>query len=306
MKIFWFIFLFSLTLLILVSTNDNKSDKPFIPSPPPIVNPNPPPIPKPIPQPEPPPKPIPPPPKPGDNVKWLNFPAQRSNQGNHTPFLEDILTHLPYSMGNQYFANDSITWGHETTHGINSHIRNTFGKGKQNGFYVGGNKAIVLNEPNVTLSQVASMIPYNLRGSRYNLYFIQQQRDWNNSPLYVFDEFVAYVNGSVIGLERHNKWSSDDMVACLEFSNYAICLARTIERYDPTYFEREPQFKEFLAYMLRVALSTYQKGIILPEFQWDRTLEQQMRNSQEIKEILRNLYGSNLGLNDLLLSYTNQ
>ena len=53
------------------------------------------------------------------------------------------------------------------------------------------NKSIAFKkEPNIKLSQIANLIPKNMQKSRYNLYFIEQTRYWENNPLYVFDEWI--------------------------------------------------------------------------------------------------------------------
>jgi hypothetical protein len=230
-------------------------------------------------------------------AQWLKLPILRRAEG-RTPFLNDILGHLHPSMGNQYFDRDPITWGHETTHGVNSYVRNTYGKQRQNGFYVGGGQAIVLDEPALRLSDV--VVPTKLRGSRYQLYFVQQQKDWNNEPLYICDEWVAYTNGSTVGLEWQGFGNQrDDMISCVEFSGYALSLAATISHLDPGYFKRCPQFKDFLSHELKRSIGVYSKGIERPDFAWDRQLATEFKRSPEIKATLQSLYGDSLTIDSL-------
>lgn len=280
----------------------------------PVPEPLPPiPVPTPIPEPLPPiPVPVPTPvpmPVPGDNVKWMNFPLQRNDSNNSwKPFLTDVHNHLPKECGNQYYGGNLITHCHETTHGINNYISNNFkpdvnlSNTRGYGFYVGNNQAVILSQPKLTISQIAPLIPSNLRGSRYQLYLINQQRDWNNDSFYLFDELVAYTNGAVTGLEVADSFSAtnDYMIGPIEFAVYVLFLTIAIKKYDPNYLTTNTQFKEFLAHELKRALKTYKTGIVIPVYQWDTNLENTMKNNQDIKDILNLLYGNSLTLDILL------
>lgn len=275
---------------------------------------------RPQPQPQPPapaPQPIPPPipiptPIPGSQVDWFNFPVQQNKKAN-TPFLTDIVSHLPTKFGNQYFDNDPVTWGHETTHGIHSHLRNTFGKGNV-AFYVGNNKAAFMPQPKMKLKQISDIIPSNLRGSRYQTYFVSQLKGWNDFPLYVFDEWVAYTNGAGVGLEtpanklnltaKHRELHtvsenrSDVMVGALEFSVYAMLTCVAIDKYDPSFLQNK-QYKEFVASELKRSIDIYRKGIILPQYIWDTPLEKNVRQNQDCINILNKMYGDGLTMRKL-------
>jgi hypothetical protein len=106
------------------------------------------------------------------------------------PVVSDVQSHLP--EGNVYWDADRVTCVHESTHGVNSLLRNRYGRPA---FYVLNNKAILLNEVRTTISEIARDVPVSLRGDVYQLYLIQSQRDWNNYPSYILDEWVAYTNG---------------------------------------------------------------------------------------------------------------
>lgn len=90
---------------------------------------------------------------------------------------------------------DPITWVHEGTHGINSQLRQTYGC---SAFYLlDGAACLIQYDPQVTLAQVAAAIPEEYRGPIFSLYLKDQQRYWNDEPLYLCDELACYVNGSV-------------------------------------------------------------------------------------------------------------
>lgn len=103
---------------------------------------------------------------------------------------EDIKAHYPGRLN----YNDVVTDVHEGTHGINADLRNAnpgFGC-----FYLLGDMAIRVKNVNATLRQLARAIPRNQRGDIYQLYLVQQARWWNDTPLYVADEWGSYLNGT--------------------------------------------------------------------------------------------------------------
>lgn len=92
---------------------------------------------------------------------------------------------------------DYITWGHEATHFINSNIR--YNKIGYNGLYlVSLNQGFLLKEPeHIHILSVWTSIPKENRCDVYDLYF-EQSKSWRDKPLYVYDEFSAYVNGACV------------------------------------------------------------------------------------------------------------
>jgi len=222
---------------------------------------------RPLPQPQPiqePPQPEPEPePEPVWPI-WLHEPPLRNVTG-LGEVLNDIEGHMP--AGHIYKDSDKITWGHETTHGIHSRLRQKYSQsgafstslnGKQyfksfdriNCFYVLENRAIKLKEPNTTLAEVAKNVPRSLRGNVYNLYLIKQQRYWNNEPLYIFDEWVAYGNGACVKNDLDIKNRVGTVRYALEFNVYAMTLAMTAKTDDP-------HFKSFLMWNLARTMTLY-------------------------------------------------
>src|SRR5262249_3210243 len=248
---------------------------------------------------------------PGDDVRWIHFPPQNEeSNADWGDFLTDIARHLPSEYGDHYYSDDRITHAHETTHGINSHISNRLHRGREPayGFYVGNNRAILLRGPRLKLSQVAEVIPESLRGSRYKLYCIEQQKYFEDHPLYLFDEWVAYTNGAQAGVELAEKKQldlprNDALVGSLEFSIYALGLAVAIEKHDPEYAQESKQFREFLAHELRRSFRVYKQGTKLEQFRWDHKLERNLLQDEdagEIRQVLARLYGKELSLDKLL------
>lgn len=207
-------------------------------------------------------------------LKFENYPAQR-NITNLGKVLSDIEGHMP--ANHIYKDDDKITWGHETTHGINSNLRmkfssrtNSYGKvqflgtwvdnvygnkvfksyARVNGFYILENKAVIIDEPDTTIETVARLVPKSLRGGVYNLYMIDQAKSWNDTPLYIFDEWTAYTNGSEVRLDLNIKERSETILHMLEFNVYALCLAQACKTSDI-------QFKNYLKWNIERSMRLY-------------------------------------------------
>lgn len=169
------------------------------------------------------------------------------------------------------------TNAHETAHGIHSHLRNTYTSqlGKRvNGFYALEGKGVILDEPKMRKSQINRFVPQNLHSYRYNLYLAGQQA-WDDTPLYIYDEWVAYIIGGQCCVDdvqkgRHTGGWTDGVSGCLDFSIYAMALAMAVKEHDPAYWESNTQFRSFTIWMLRQAHQTYVLGHKMDEFKWDK------------------------------------
>lgn len=116
---------------------------------------------------------------------------------------------------------DRMTEAHENTHQIHSEIRQRLGPGR-NAFYCLNDKVVVFDEPPVRLSDVTKRAT---RGEVYRLYLVDAQRWWNDQPLYVLDEMVAYTNGAIVGKAyRVNGWEYErDRAKELTYYAYVLC-----------------------------------------------------------------------------------
>jgi len=202
------------------------------------------------------------------------YTAQR-NIVNLGKVLSDIEGHMP--AGHIYKDNDKITWGHETTHGINSDLRQKFSRieaknnpwslvgtwvddihghkifksyARINGFYVLEDKAVIIKEPNTTITAAAKLVPGTLRGGVYQLYMIHQAQSWDDTPLYVFDEWTAYGNGAAVRLDLEIKERNETVKFMLEFNVYAICVAQASQSNDE-------QLKSYLKWNIARSMKLY-------------------------------------------------
>ena len=182
---------------------------------------------------------------------WTTWPKVR-NVNNLGRVLNDIDSHMP--AGHQYRDGNKITWAHETTHGINADVRNKHYQPNQrrvNAFYVLNDRAAVITEPPITIAQMADMVPQDLRGPSYQLYLVQQRRDWNNEPLYLMDEWTAYTNGTECGRELNAQGWDFELLQAHNFNVYCLYLAKAIQERCPDYDDK--QFKAYLMWnMARV------------------------------------------------------
>lgn len=205
------------------------------------------------------------------NVPFFKYPKQRENRKNHGPRFDDYETHCPQRFGTQYWDRDAMTHAHETTHGINSDIRNNYNRTgrKANGFYCGNDRGLVLVEPNIRIRHARAYIPSSLRGMRYNLYLVQQSA-WDDCPLYIFDELVAYTNGGEVGVDMAKRGNlnknCDGVRGALEFTVYAAAIAMATAAHDPKYFEEYKPFRAFLKWSLARAMTVHYAGRNLPQF----------------------------------------
>jgi hypothetical protein len=169
------------------------------------------------------------------------------------------------------------TNAHETTHGINSEIRNANQRqGKKiNGFYVLNGRGVVLEEPNIKMTNAVKFVPQNLRSYRWQLYMEKQIKDWNDTPTYICDEWVAYINGGACDVDdvkkgKHKGGWTDGVSGCCDFSIYTIALAMAAKADDPDYWKNYPQFRNFIIWEMRFAQKVFLEGRVMKEFKWDK------------------------------------
>jgi len=184
---------------------------------------------------------------------------------------DDVLSHSNEgSFGN---AHGRATNVHETAHGIHSYLRNS-NSGRVNGFYCLDGKGVIIEEPNMRKSRVSEFLPQNLRSYRYGTY-ISGQGAWDDTPLYIYDEWTAYVLGGMCNVDdvqsgRYRGAWTDGVSGCLGFSIYAVATCMAVKKYDPHYWENNEQFRNFTIYMLHQAYETYMVGSKMDEFKWDK------------------------------------
>ena len=115
------------------------------------------------------------------------------------PFLADVESRLPPEMGTRYRDKSRVTWCHETTHGVHAALRNTLPPAC---LLSRRRQFAQVEPPAVTLAEVAAAVPPRLRGTRFEIYLVRSGATGTANPLYVWDEWVAYNNGTTTGIEE--------------------------------------------------------------------------------------------------------
>ena len=193
----------------------------------------------------------------------INYPPLRQNDGS---VYEDVAAHCSRpSRGDGRYTDT-----HETSHFVSSEIRNKHA-GKNNAFYVLQDRAYVVDHPPITIRDIGGYVPSGLQGMRYDLYFVQQLRHWNEEPLYIAEELNCYTMGGSCALDDRQAGRSldrtDAVAGALEFSVYTAALVMCVEQEAQSYWEANADFHEAMKHLIRQGLLTYYAGRDQPEWQ---------------------------------------
>lgn len=236
------------------------------------------------------------------NVAWITWTAQQSRSGGSWgTALTDIANHLPSSYGSTYDDPDLVTFGHETSHGIHAHLRNYENDtgARANAFYVLGDQAALVEEPDIRKSDMIPYVPASLREFRFGTY-VSGASSWDDTPLYIWDEWNAYVNGAEVGVGRvhEGKWNEGwrDQSGNFEFVVYAMALAHAVSELDPSYFASHAQFREFLMWNTERAMGLFFEHQSMSEFQSGSVASyyaafQTASDAEPLRQFIRDTYG---------------
>ncbi len=188
-----------------------------------------------------------------DSLKLLSGvcpPIRKAPEGQYPPILKELVSRVknPSAFQDHSDPTDLVTWTHELTHAASNQVWNKRGK---HGIYLLDGKGIVLPHPEITIEQVANSIPANRRGKIYKLYLVDQRRWWNDSPLYLCDEWCAYTHGAIA--HKQMGWGSrrkDTFQSAKELEGYVREMLKVIEIRDPDYPDMV-RLKQFVEYQSR-------------------------------------------------------
>jgi hypothetical protein len=203
--------------------------------------------------------------------EFVKVPVFRTSESS---VFGDILSH---SEENPFGGTSRSTNAHETGHGIHAYLRNKYSSALSktvNGFYVLKDRGVIVEEPKIKKSQIAKFVPASLHSYRYDLY-ITGQKTWDDTPLYVYDEWNAYILGGKTNVDdvQNNRYKGewiDGVSGCIDFSFYAIATAMSIKQNDPEYWNTNKQFRDFTIWNLKQAHETYNIGHKMKWFKWDK------------------------------------
>lgn len=186
--------------------------------------------------------------------------AKKINVESGDSLYADVINHCP-KYKEYLVGSDKISSAHEVTHCINSDVRNAAG-GNVNAFYHMRDRAIVLPEPKCRKSDAVEFIPQSLRFSRYSTY-VSGQSEWDGQPLYLWDEWTAYLNGAITGIDldarkelSRDEYGSDWVFAPLEFVTYGVAVLMAADKHD----HLDDLIIKFSRFILRRSFNTYFNG----------------------------------------------
>jgi len=206
---------------------------------------------------------------------FVEVPASRQSESGSGSVYGDVISHSQEPPFGD--AHGRATNSHETGHGIHSYLRNKYtremGK-KVNGFYCLEGRGCIIEEPNIRKSDANKFVPEKLRSYRWTTYMTGQMA-WDDTPLYIYDEWTAYVLGGKTNVDdvqkgRYKGEWTDGVSGCLGFSIYATAICMAVKEKDPAYWESNTQFKNFTIWMLKESHKTYMIGYRMNEFKWDK------------------------------------
>jgi len=158
--------------------------------------------------------------------------------------------------------------------------------GRKNAFYCGEDRGITLPEPSIRKRDVVPFVPNELRSSRFGTY-ISGQSAWDDMPLYVFDEGVAYQQGARCGMDmvdRGEKPEKTDLVyGVLEFVIYGTALMRAVEAKAPA--DLEPLLEWFKWYF-KQGMIIFQRGKVDFPFSGQDDLESRFASNADMMGFL--------------------
>jgi hypothetical protein len=222
---------------------------------------------------------------------FFNYPVKQQVEQGQTLYA-DILNHCA-NYQSFVVADSKVTSSHELTHGCNSDIRNAAG-GKVNGFYVGQDRAIVIPELNCRKSDVAQYVPSSLQSSRFSLY-VTGQTEWDDSPLYIYDEFVAYTNGAwaALTLKRLENYVESGRIVDgpVEFVSYGAAVLMAADKANSL----SQVLVDFSNWLFRHAYNSYFECLKdFPAFDEQDKLYQEQKNGSSW-ETMRNFLKVKIG-----------
>lgn len=219
----------------------------------------------------------------------LIYPANDYNRYKDDSLYSKILNSSKIINTNNYRGTNA----HETTHYANSEYSTSTHKA----FLIDNRYNLLPKITKFKLSDVAKTIPPIYRTSRYNLYLIQQQKYFQDNPTYIFDEWIAYINGTRVALEdcqnetfyEGKVTKVDRAVPLVEFSIFSLYLGEMVKQYHPEYWE---EYRAFIYHHLNVSQKTYIGCLQYEKLNWPTPLRDQIVSDEKLKDILTKDYNS--------------
>lgn len=221
--------------------------------------------------------------EPETKFELLDFPKLNNKEPGDTLYAEIMnRTNRPWKSEKSFRSTEA----HETVHGIHADLRN-----KNNGlraFYVTPDKYFLIRDAKFPKSQIINYVPNTLKYDRFYNYVVKAPA-WESSPLYIFDEWTAYINGAEVAVDdakRGQKESEnyDTVMGSLEFSIYAVATCMAIVDNDPELWN-DNEFREFVKLNIKRAEKVFNEGKEIFPYPTQNEMLDKLRNSQEAEPL---------------------
>jgi len=139
---------------------------------------------------------------------------------------------------------DHVTWSHECCHGVSALADIANGpRHERHSIYVGDGLTVNFGHPKLTIREIAAAIPPEDRtgpyGTMATTYLVEQAGDWNDRPIYLVEEWVAYTHGAICRQQAGFAGRPDTVWRAKVFERWIRVLARLARERDPGYREIE-------------------------------------------------------------------
>lgn len=192
--------------------------------------------------------------------------------------LTDIARRLPTSRRYQdafqrYIrSGDLVTAGHEWTHFLNEYLASISGVNRS-AFYLLDGRYMTLACPE-RMRGIVPNVPDSLRGDLYDLYLVRNGGNARVDPLYLFDEWTAYINDVTIAVDQLdqgkplNPFSPSAIQTktagnVLEFMFYGFAVGMAVQKHDPGYYSSEEgkRLRDFITLNAERSLDAYARAL---------------------------------------------
>lgn len=190
-----------------------------------------------------------------------------------------------------FLGDGRVTDAHETTHMIQAEARNRRVinglRGLPASFYIYPHSVYHTLQPRFKKSDIIKYVPNSLRASRFNLY-LQGQQGWNDYPLYILDEHIAYVNGAIVAIEDKEMGIKGDSVnpieGPLEFAIYTIATCMAAKDLHPEFWANE-DFQNFIYAAIKKSEEVFKAGRKIYPFERQESILRALQTSPDAEPI---------------------
>ena len=214
-------------------------------------------------------------------------------------YYKDIMEHTHRNA--RLLGDGWSTEAHETCHGLVNAMRNL--TPADDAFvYLEGGKGLYVIRPKKVLRQLNAYVSPSFQNetTRFDLYF-NKSTDWQD-PLYLFDEWNAYVatTRSATEMVKANQWdgeNADPLEGLADFVYFGAVVVTGLQELDPDYMKSNKQFKAAFALLAEESIKASDEAIKLgkwPNSKWARRIEMFRKGpeNEKVRSSVRTFMGA--------------